>query len=260
MNLKGKKAQVTIFVVAALVLVGAIALFFAFRQASIGQSSGASGENPVSFFESCIDGKVRGAVGYISLRGGYIDGKPSKEFQFQNEPVTNITYLCYNQNSYLPCINQRPTFMDDLRREIKDYVSNDVGECFMGMEEAFKKEAYEVSIDYRDFNVSIVPGKITLDTDSEITLTKAGQATKEEDVKADVASKLYEISFIVQEIVNQEARFCYAEASGISVLYPEFMIDKTKTSDLSNIYTIEHRESREKFRFAVRSCAIPPTI
>ena len=42
------------------------------------------------------------------------------------------------------------------------------------------------------------------------------------------------------------------------LLYPEFNIDKIRTSDLITIYSVEKKESGEKFRFAVRSCVIPP--
>jgi len=62
------------------------------------------------------------------------------------------------------------------------------------------------------------------------------------------------------EIVNQEARFCYAEISGIMLAYPEFSISLTKTDDLSKIYVVENKKSKEVFRFAVRSCAIPPGL
>ncbi len=258
--MKTRKAQVTIFVIAALVVLASIAMFFAFRQTAVQQTSGTSEENPSSYLESCMENKVREAIGYVSLRGGYISSKPSKAFQFQDEPVINITYLCYNQNSYLACINQKPAFIDDLRWEIKEYVRSDVQDCFNGMADSFRKNSYEVSLDYEDFNITIVPEKVSIVTDSEITLTKSGQTISEEDIKAEIPSKMYEISLVVQEIVNQEARFCYAEISGISVFYPEFSIDRIKTDSLDNIYDIEHTESRERFRFAVRGCAIPPTL
>ena len=74
-----------------------------------------------------------------------------------------------------------------------------------------------------------------------------------------VASKLYGISSLVQEIVNQEAEFCYAEDLGISLTFPEFKIDKLTTGE-TLIYSIEHEDSKEKFRFALRTCVIPPSL
>ncbi len=256
-----KRSQIAIFVILGILIISAIALFFIFRQDSnVLQTSGKSEENPTGFFESCIGNKVREAVDELSLRGGYMDSKLSINFKFENENYHNITYLCYNQNSYLPCINQKPAFTEDLNKEIKNYISNDVENCFNKLKSSLEDKGYETNVNYNDFSVEIAPKKIIVQTYSDIAYTKAGQTTNEKDIKVEIASRLYEISLIALEIVNQEARFCYSEISGISILYPEFSIDKTKTDSLSNIYTIIHKDSKEKFRFAVRSCAIPPTF
>ena len=63
---------------------------------------------------------------------------------------------------------------------------------------------------------------------------------------------------MAHEIVSQESQFCYFEYLGYMLLYPEYKIDKFRTSDETIIYTIDHKDSKEMFRFAVRGCVIPP--
>ena len=261
MDVKMKRGQVTAFVIIAIMLIAAIVLFFALRGDVISQGTEKPEENPEAFLVSCLNDKVREAVEVMGIHGGYPNNKLNKGFAFVEEGIQyNISYLCYNQNSYLPCINQKPTFMEDLRYEIKDYIFDDVQGCFDKMSSNFNKQGYDTNIIYDGFEVKILPKRIIIQTESESTLSRSGETATEEDFKVEVASRLYELSFIVQEIVNQEARFCYAEHTGISLIYPEFYIEKFRTGDSDNIYTVEHVDSKEEFIFAVKGCVIPPGI
>ncbi|HED05386.1 MAG TPA: hypothetical protein ENI61_01720 [Ignavibacteria bacterium] len=150
--------------------------------------------------------------------------------------------------------------MQDLKQEIKNYISSNVKECFDKITKNFNKKGYKMNVDYNGFEVELLPKRIIVQTDSKISLTKSDETTKQENFKISFSSKLYEIASVVQELVNQEARFCYSENLGIMLIYPEFNIDKLRTGDSTIIYTVEHKDSKEKFRFAVRGCVIPPGI
>ena len=70
----------------------------------------------------------------------------------------------------------------------------------------------------------------------------------------------YDLAVISQEIVSQEAESCNFEILGFMLLNPEFEADRFRTGDSTTIYTIKHKGSEEWFRFAVRSCVIPPGV
>jgi len=260
MNIYGKNGQVTIFIIVGAIIVFGILLFFAFRGGLQEEISSVGEENPESLFEFCLNDYVKEGLEFISLRGGYDNKGISKEFAFENEESRNITYLCYNKNSYTSCINQKPTFTEDLKTEIKNQISKDVENCFLEVVDSLESKSYVVNYKYNDFDVEIIPERVIVKTDSELTITKAGKETDYNNLEVSFASRLYETSLTVLEIVNQEARFCYAEISGIMLAYPEFSISLTKTDDLSKIYVVENKKSKEVFRFAVRSCAIPPGL
>ena len=256
-----KRGQITIFIILGIILISAVVLFFLFREQTTIDTTGKPEENPEAFMNSCLEGKIKNAINELALRGGYVNNSLNINFKFEDEEIfVDVSYLCYNQNSYLPCINQKPTFTEDLKTEIKKYISDDVENCFEEITNGFVQKGYVVETNYRDFSVDFLPKRVIVQTDSDITLTVSGETLKEEDFIITVASRLYELAFVVQEIINQEARFCYSEILGISLIYPDFIIDKFRTEGSTVIYTIEHKESKEKFRFAVRGCAIPPGI
>jgi len=254
-----KGGQVTIFIIIGIVIISAIALFLFFRT-GISLDIGKGREiNPTSFLDSCIEDKVKEAVEIISLQGGYISNPLHKTFKFEDEKeFRDISYLCYTQNYYVPCVNQEPMLIQHLEDEIKSYISDEVNLCFDRLTSSLKKQNYDVDETYRGFEVELMPKKVIINIDAELTLTKSGETSKEENFKIIIPSRFYDLAIVVQEIISQEARFCNFEYIGFMLLYPEFKIDKFRTSDSTIIYTIGHEDSEEKFRFAVRTCVIPP--
>ena len=74
------------------------------------------------------------------------------------------------------------------------------------------------------------------------------------DFDLEIQSRFYEIVSVAQEVLHQEARFCYFADAGYMLIHPQFMIDRVVTSESVKIYTIEHEDSKDKFRFAIRNC------
>jgi hypothetical protein len=255
-----KKAQISLFIIIAILLVAGIILFLLIKDVDI--PFGPRGEkNPNSFLESCLEDKIRNSSELISQQGGYIQPTFYKDFSFSEEDfVRKISYLCYNSNKYLPCINLEPLLIQHLKEEISNEISDDVEICFDSLVESLEEEGYSVNSEYNGFKVNFREGKIIIDVNGKLILIKNEESEKKENFTAIFSSNLYDIAIVVQEIISQEAKYCNFDALGYMLLHPVFKISKIKTSDLERIYIVESRDTKEKFIFVVRSCVIPPGI
>lgn len=257
-----KRGQVTIFIIVAIVIISIVALFFIFRGGVKIPGIGIGKEiSPSSFLESCMEDKIREGIEIISLQGGYINNPLHISYLFEDkDSPANISYLCYTQKDPLPCVNQEPMLIQHLKNEIYDYVKKDVNKCFTELGESLEKQGYDVDPTYRDFEVDLIEGKVIINIDTEITLTltKTGETSKQEDFKIITPSRFYDLAIVVQEIISKEVMSCDFESVGYMLLYPQWDIDKTKLSDSTIIYIVEHKESKEKFQFAIRGCASSP--
>ncbi len=260
---KNRGGQITIFVIAAVLIVAIVGLFFLFRTGLI-ENLGIGGNketNVNEFFSLCIEDKVKEGIEEISLVGGYPSSELYVKFLFTEENVArNIPYLCYTQNNFRPCVVQKPTLFVDFQDEEKNFISSDIGSCFSEMKNSFRKNGFEVSSEsvLNDFDVKFMPDRVVVKTDSKIVLTKADETTTRENFEIQVPSDIYALLGIAQEIVNSQAQFCYFEETGFQVTYPDYSIEKHLIDSGNMIYTIENKKTEEKFRFAVRSCSIPP--
>lgn len=248
-----RQGQITIFVIVAILIIAAFALIFLFRGKVIPKSGGAGEKNPQAFLQDCLEDKIFETSELISKQGGYTN--PVLYKKLDNE---KISYLCYTSNYYLSCINQEPTLIQHLKEEIKNNIKDNVKNCFDKFTANLEKAGYEVNAKYEDFDVELVPEKIIIDVDAKITASKNEQTINQKEFIIIFPSRIYELAVVAQEITSQEARFCNFEQIGFMILYPQFNIDKFRTGDGETIYTIEDRKTKEKFKFAVRGCVIPP--
>ena len=261
--LNNKSGQLTIFVIAAILIVAIVGLFFLFRTGLLENIGigGAKTANVNAFLSSCIEEKTREGIKEISLRGGDLNPQLYTTFLFTAENAKrNISYLCYTQNNFRPCVVQKPTLFVDVENEIHDYIEEDLNACFSEMLANFRDDGFDVDSNSKlnNFKVDFSLRKVILKTDSEVTLEKSGETTTQENFEIIVPSRLYELLGIAQEVINQEAQFCYFEDTGFEITYPEFSVDKQIIASGNLIYTLENLNSKEIFRFAVRSCSIPP--
>jgi len=256
-----KRGQVTIFIILAIIIIAIIVLFFLVREKVIPEIGRIKETGPVPFLESCIEDKVREGVEIISLQGGSINNPLHRRFKFEGEEeFRDISYLCYNQNDYLPCINQEPMLIQHLEDEMHDYISEDVDDCFDDLVSSLVRQNYVVDVEYSPggFEVDLMKNRIIININGELTLTKAGETSKQEDFTIIISSRFYDTALVVQEIISRLAESCNFKQVGYMLVYPQWNIDPFPIGDLTIIYTIENRATKEKFRFAVRGCVMSP--
>ena len=250
-----KRGQTTLFIVVAVIIVAIIGILIFFMNKNADDIPGSSGnaENAYGFLSSCIEDSLKETIKTISEQGGYVEPHLYRALEGEN-----ISYLCYTQNYYVTCVNQEPVLIQHLKSEIKENIKDDVEECMFNLKLDYERKGYDVNLDYNDFEVSIVPGKTVLDIDATMSYSKGDENEVRSKFDMIVPTKFYDLAIVVQEILAQEARFCNFEQQGYMLLYNEYDIDRFRLGDATIIYTVKHRKSGEEFKFAVRSCAIPP--
>jgi len=273
-----KKGQVTIFIIIGIVLVSIVATFFLFRSGILPSIGGEAEKNPNAFLQSCLQDKIMDGVKLISIHGGDIEPQllsiPFK-FEANSEPM-NISYLCYTSNYYLLCNPQQAMLISHIEEELHNYISEDVADCFNRLGASLEKGGFEADLSYRSFEVNMNDGKIIIPIDAGIVLTKTEETKKYENFSFIIPSKIYDLAFVAQEIVNAEStngefkiddltaypqlvnKNTANEEFNYNLAYAEFDINKLKTTDSAVVYKIKHIDSKEEFYFAVRGSVIKP--
>ena len=124
--MKNNKAQITIFVILGLIVVTMIAMLSLVFKAPAPNI--VDEKNPQAYIESCTREAVEEAISVLSEQGGEIVPKGSTMFRGKE-----ITYLCYNEEFYNSCINQRPLLIQHIEKEIANHITPIVAACFFDL-------------------------------------------------------------------------------------------------------------------------------
>lgn len=247
----GKRGQVTIFVIVALILV-VIAIMFYLLYPQIRATLGLDTKNPNQFIQDCLEDHIKDAKEKLVLQGGSIN--PEHYFLYNND---KIEYLCYSEEYYLMCVVQQPLLKNHIEEEIKKEISANVQTCFENLESDFKKRGYGVSLKNGNFEIELLPKRIVARFNHSLTLTKDA---KEEYKSFSVVlnDNLYELVSIANSIISMETKYGDSEATTYMNYYHDLKVEKLKQTDGTTIYILTDRNTNNKFQFASRSLAWPP--
>jgi hypothetical protein len=249
---KSKRAQVTIFIIIAVLLVAGLLIIFLIWRQPTGVVSVTT--NPEGFIEKCIKDYTKEAIEILSERGGDIEPEGSVLYD-----GIERTYLCYNKNYYNPCINQRPMLIDHIESEIRDYIDPKVRTCFDSLEEELEGKGYDVVIGDMNTIIDLQTRKVVMTIERDLKITKDQDIKSFDKFREQTSHPIYDLAEIGNEIASQEGEYCYFNVNGFNSNYPKFEVRKDMI-DGSKIYSVKEKATNKIFTFAIRGCVMPPGL
>ena len=254
-KIKDKKAQVTLWTIIAIAILAVIVIFFIYKSRIAPVTQKNIEENPSLYIDECVQESVNEAVDIMLPQGGFISSEHSKIYN-----DINISYLCYNAGNYLPCINEHPLLLTEIKTELKDYISPRIEKCFQNYKEEIENRRGVINLGEMALSVELVPDNIFVNIRRDVDVKIKEQSYNYNEFSFDIINPIYNLARIAMEITSQEAKYCYFEYIGYTILYPRYKIDRFSMSDYTEIYTIQDKRSEKEMNIAVRSCAIPPGL
>ena len=208
-----------------------------------------------SYIEQCARQSVIEVTDIIIPQAGLLNLRNS--IMFNN---TKVEYICDYIGYFEPCINQHPALMQEIKRDISSYVTPKLDECFKNMKMEFEKKQAQVNFDDSSpplIKIGLGKDRIFINVEKKTTIEKLGESNSFDELNFEVSSPLYNLASIAMEIADQEAKYCYFENVGYSIVYPRYNIGLFRMSESTKIYTIRDTNSGKSMNIAIRGCAIP---
>ncbi len=246
----GKRGQVTIFIIIAIIIIVIGVLIYLFYP-QIKSWISPESKNPGLFLQNCLEDEIERTVENLSLQGGSTN--PEHFYLYQGN---KLEYLCYTNENYKTCIVQQPMLKSHIESEIKNEISEEVNACLEDLESSFKEEGYSVNIEDGDVVVELLPERIVTTLTHKLTLTR-GDAKRYESFKIILNNNLYELISIADSIVDWEASYGDVDPSTYMGYYHGLKVEKLNQEDGSTVYILTDKDAENKFQFASRSVAWP---
>ena len=245
-----KRGQVAIYVIIAIAIV-VIVLAFVFLKERLAPVQTIEVDLK-SGIEKCVNDKVNEALDVMLPQGGFIEPKNFRVFN-----KTKISYLCYIEGSFKPCVNQHPVLTKEVSEEIKSYIKPRVENCIETLTKELEKRGNKIESGDMEMNVSLTRGKVIVDINKDIVVEKGESRKVYEGFKIEVMHPVYEMLMVAEEIVNSEIEYCSFEYTGYMMMNPWVDIRLYVTSYSEKIYTLKDNKTGKTMKFAIRGCVIP---
>jgi hypothetical protein len=251
---RGKKAQLTMFIILAILIV-AIVIFIILFWPKLKSDTGPEIDNPYIYIQECMEEKIDDTINTLSTQGGVIENTASYVYEGEN-----IEYLCYTNKNYQPCVVQKPLLVSSFEQEFHDEIEEETIQCFGSLENNYKAKGFDVDLEKGNTVVDFEEGALVIDFNASLTLTKVNTEEYKKFVIR-MPTNLYEMLKISNAIVELERDYGKAPTDMFIDLYG-YKIQNLKQIDGTTIYIIEDREEDGDafFQFAVRSVVRPPEI
>lgn len=242
-----KKGQVTIFIILAILIVSVLLVFMLYVKPKIFPA-----QRGKLNIESCVKSTIGQAITELSATSGAIN--PESGYLYNGK---KIQYFCYTNKFYKPCVNQRPFIKTSFEKDLKDYVRNDIIDCYTSSKSELQKKGYTISNSDPTIDVSVQPGNVLVVFNTNIVVSQDDAKEVYSNFSVTVPSQIYGTLVIAQRIISEEIKNGDTDTSYLMLLYPDYVIRKMKMGDGTKIYTIEEPSSETKFQFASKSWVFP---
>ncbi len=217
-----KRAQVTIFIIIAVFVVAAVALFFLFRNSII-----SSNQIPPDFqatyntFLSCIQENAQTGINVLESQGGYIylpQFKPgstympfSSQLNFVGNPIPYWFYVSGNNIAQMQVPNK--TFMED---QLAQFIDSKIKDCNFG---SYANQNFQITLSGTpSSSVTINPSSVSVNLRMDLTIKKGNETATVRTHKVDVNSELGNLFKTAQQVYNYEQTTFFLENYTIDTL------------------------------------------
>ncbi len=251
---KNSKGQVTIFIIIAVVVIALVVSAFLFLPKLRTETSPET-KNPSAYLDNCLKDYIKETAQIISLQGGDYEANKESSYLYRGEYVK---YLCYSGDDFSSCINQQPFLMQHIESELIKIIEPEIGKCLDLMVQGYDERGYETQLTKKISFFEINPDKILATINYTLILTKGDETQKYENTLISINSDLYNLIEITNNIISWEINVGDSVSEGYMMNDPYIKVEKRGKENEIRLYTITGRNTKEVFRFAVRSFASPP--
>jgi len=243
-----KRGQVTVFIIIAVIIVGALIIYFAFPRTRAILPI-ASLPNPNSYLSDCLAPQIATSMKLLTEQGG--ETNPTSYSSYQG---VKIQYLCYTSEEYKPCVVQQPLLVQHVESELRNSVQAQATQCMSDLKNLYQNRGYQFS-STNEINVSIEPGSVRVEYVQPVTVSKETTQTFRRAGYLKT-SNIYDLLMTATSIVQFESTLGNSETSLYIQYYPDLTIQKMKRQD-DTIYVLGNVATKETFTFATRSLIWP---
>lgn len=239
----GKKGQVTIFIIIAIIIIASVVAFMLLRSNLFSMQIPASIQPAYKTFLSCIEDKTLTGISILESQAGYIEvpklelGSPYMPFSSQLNFLGNpIPYWYYVSGNNIP--KEQVPSKKEIETSLSKFIEEKINECNFN---DYYQEGFEITQSEPKAVVSIRNDNVLINLKMNLQMTKGEDSVSVQNHEVTVKSKLGALYNSAKIIYEKEKKEMFLEDYGIDTLRlyaPVDGVELTCSPKIWNAYEI----------------------
>ena len=228
----GKKGQVSIAVIIAVVIVLGVVAFFVFRGKGGGSDISEELAPVFSYYASCVEKEVKAGAELAGTQGGYLETgvyEPGSEYapfssqlNFLGFPVPYWYYISGNG-----IVRENVPSKNEIERQMERFVENRLIDCDF---EEFAKKGIGVERGSAKAKVRIEDEKIIAEVDSELSASKGESSARRNIHNVEITNNFGKMYGLAKELYEKEKKEAFLEKYAEDVIRLNAPVDGVEIS------------------------------
>jgi len=215
-----RKGQTTIFIIVALIVMGAIIAYLAVNRNFSTTGSGGDFAPIFNTYQQCIERETKAAISLASLQGGHVylgDYVPGSDYSpFSSHLLylgSPVPYWYYISGSNL--IKENVPTLAGMQQDIALYVKNHLSECDLS---PYLAQGYDISVSSPTVSSVVNSRNVVTTVRNTVTVSKDGATESKSLHQSSVDSKLGAFYNIAKSVYDKEKKEAFIEKYAVDVL------------------------------------------
>jgi hypothetical protein len=216
-----KRAQVTIFVIIAIVIVVGTLVVYIFKDDIFSKSQGHEFGEIYENFENCIEQRTIHGLGILGIQGGYIetpDFKPGSEYapfssqlDFLGVPVPYWYYVSGNG-----IVKEQVPSMSRIENQLEDFLEKELDTCEFSI---FREQGNIIDYEVGNVDVRISNNKVNVNVGTNFNVQKGSSRERKSNFEVEVNSQFGALYNDAVKFYEKEKQSAMIENYTLDVLF-----------------------------------------
>lgn len=239
---RSKIAQVTLFIILAIVILAAIGAYFILRS-RIGPTPETKDMQPVyDYYLSCLEGTTKAGILIMGEQGGYIEkpvfvpGSEYRPFSSQlNFMGQGVPYWMYVSGNNL--LKEQVPSKAGMEKELAKYVQDRIKECNF---DSFAFQGYDIAVGEGNVEAKINENYVSISADNRIRVSFENQSQVFSNPELSVQSKLGKFYRLALKFYEKEKKEMILEKYALDVMRLYAPVDGVEISCTPKVFVEEN--------------------
>jgi len=218
---RGKRAQTTLFIILAILIVVVIGVYFLLQERTGGEEVMPTDFQPVyNTLLSCIEQETKTGIDILESQGGYIylpefeqgsEYMPfSSQLNFLGNPIPYWYYVSGNniQKTQIPSV-------DDMEEDLGRYIEENIKDCDF---DSYYEQGYGIDTGKPKAEVSVKDEDVKVDLNMDLGIFGKGDAVFADEHNVEVRSSLGKLYSSAREVYQKEQKTMFLENYAVDTL------------------------------------------